>query len=209
MKVGILGGTFDPIHLGHLIIAEQAREQARLDEVLFIPSARPPHKLSDPISPFDHRVEMVQLAIAGRSDFRVETLERERPGPSYTADTLTELRQRHPDTDFYLILGEDCLPDLAGWYQPLRIVEQAGLLVAARPGWEMWNAEQLADSLGLAHSAKVRIQRLEVPLIDIAGRDLRQRVAAGRSIRYLVPRAIEIYIHERGLFADNHPKSNN
>ena len=105
MRQGIFGGTFDPIHLGHLVLAEQCREQARLDQVLFIPSARPPHKQNQPLTPFDQRVEMLRLAISGQQAFRIEELEKDRPGPSYTADTLRILKDRQPSTELFLILA--------------------------------------------------------------------------------------------------------
>src|SRR5436305_2988574 len=121
MRIGIFGGTFDPIHQGHLIIAEQCREQAKLDEVWFLLSAHPPHKARPGLTAFDKRADMIQLAIAGHPRFRISEIEKERPGPSYTADTLTELRGQRPEVDWHLILGSDCLPDLAGWYEPIRI----------------------------------------------------------------------------------------
>src|SRR5580700_6639191 len=111
MRIGVFGGTFDPVHVGHLIIAEQCREQAKLDEIWFVPSARPPHKSRPDLTSFEKRVEMLSLAVAGQPLFRVEPLEVDRAGPSYTADTLAELRNRHPDIDLHLILGSDCLPD--------------------------------------------------------------------------------------------------
>jgi len=198
MRIGIFGGTFDPIHLAHLIIGEQAREQGRLDQVWFVPSARPPHKLDQAITSFDRRAAMVQLAIAGRADFKLESIEKARPGPSYTADTLRDLRAVYPDDDFLLILGGDSLVDLHHWYEPVRIVEQAEILAASRPGQPMLSAEELTATLP-GHPA-VRMQRIDVPLLDIASRDLRARVAAGRSIQYLVPRAVEVFIREKKLY---------
>src|SRR5689334_15801292 len=114
-KVGIFGGTFDPGHLGHLIMAEQCREQAELDQGGFVPAARPPHKQDQPLTAFVQRVEMLALAIAGMPAFRVDELEKDRPGPSYTAEPLQELQARNPDTQFALLLGSDTLPDLPGW----------------------------------------------------------------------------------------------
>src|SRR5262249_15510073 len=128
-KVGIFGGTFDPVHLGHLIMAEQCREQAELDEVWFVPAARPPHKQERTLTPFAQRVEMLALAIAGMPAFRVDELEKDRPGPSYTVETLQALHERYPDTQFSLLVGSDSLPDLPGWKNPKRIIELAELLV--------------------------------------------------------------------------------
>jgi nicotinate-nucleotide adenylyltransferase len=200
MRIGIFGGTFDPVHLGHLIIAEQAREQARLDQVWFVPSARPPHKLDKPMTQFDRRVDMLQLAIAGQTYFRVENIEKDRPGPSFTADTLADLQRAHPGNDWFLILGADCLPDLAKWYEPLRIVELATLLVAARPGWTVWTAKQLAATLGV-DEAKVRLEPVLIPLVEISSRDLRRRASEGRSISFMVPHAVAVYVREKHIYA--------
>ncbi len=202
MHVGVFGGTFDPVHVGHLVLAEQCREQARLDQVWFIPSARPPHKLDRPLAPFGQRVEMLNLAIAGHAAFRVNEVEKERPGPSYTADTLDLLHQRYPETDLALILGADCLPDLQYWHDPARIVARATLLIAGRPGWTLWSAEELQTALRLPTADSIRQERVVMPQIDIASRDLRQRVREGRSIRYLVPRAVECYIVEHKLYRE-------
>jgi nicotinate-nucleotide adenylyltransferase len=200
MRIGVFGGTFDPIHVGHLIIAEQCREQAQLDRVLFVPSARPPHKLGQPLTPFDRRAEMIRLAIAGNPVFAVEDLEKDRPGPSYTADTLAELHRRDATAELHLILGADCLPDLPTWHEPARIVAQAKLLVVARPGWPSWDAEQLRSALKLAPDMPVQQQTIAVPLLEIASRDLRQRVADGHSIRYFVSNAVAAYVAEKNLY---------
>jgi nicotinate-nucleotide adenylyltransferase len=199
-RVAVFGGTFDPVHLGHLILAEQAREQARLDEVWFIPAASPPHKQGQQITPFAQRVEMLSLAVAGNPAFRIDELEKGRPGPSYTADTLAELRRLNPETDVHLLIGSDCLPDLPHWHEPARILQLAGLLVAARPGWKVMTGEELRSSLCLPETVPLRYQVVEVPLIDTASRDLRRRAEEGRSLRYLVPRAVECYILEKRLY---------
>jgi nicotinate-nucleotide adenylyltransferase len=199
-KVAVFGGTFDPVHLGHLIMAEQAREQTHLDQVWLIPAASPPHKQGWPVTPFAQRVEMLHLALAGQPDFRVDELEKDRSGPSYTADTLAELQSRHGDVDFQLLLGSDCLPDLPLWRDPASIVRRAGLLIVERPGWPVMNADALQAALCLPAGLEMRLQTIESPLIDIASRDLRKRAAAGRSLRFLVPRAVECYIREKGLY---------
>lgn len=206
-RIGILGGTFDPVHLGHLIVAEQCRDAARLDEVWFVPSARPPHKTDAALTPFDRRVEMLTLACAGHPNFRIEPLEKDRPGPSFTADTLDELHRRHPDDTLLLIVGADCLPDLAGWYDPLRIVTLAELLVTARPGYPLLGAAELAEALRLSDPTPLRLTVVPCPQIEIASRQIRQRVAQQRSIRYLVPRAVEVYIDEKRLYRDATPTS--
>lgn len=200
MRIGLFGGTFDPIHLAHLILAERCREDAALEEVWFLPSYQPPHKSDAPGRPltrFEQRCEMATLATTGQPRFKVEPIEKELPPPSYTAETLAELRHRHPEHDFHLILGADSVVDLPKWHQPQRVVEQAGLVVVPRPGSELWDAARLAAVLGVA---SVRIQTVECPLVDISSRDLRKRVSEGKSIRFLVPRSIEEYIRERRLY---------
>ncbi len=200
MKIGLLGGTFDPVHAGHLILAEYCRAEANLDEVWFLPSYQPPHKQNQTISRFEYRCDMLALAITGQPLFRVEPIEKELPPPSYTVQTLHELRERHPDHDYHLIVGADCLPDLPGWYQPQGILAQAGLVVVPRPGIPLWTREQLAQALAMPPD-DIRMAVVECPLIEIASRAIRARVAAGRSIRYLVPRSVEEYIRERKLYS--------
>jgi nicotinate-nucleotide adenylyltransferase len=191
-RVGIFGGTFDPVHLGHLVAAEQAREQARLDQVAFVPAARPPHKMERSLTPFGHRVEMLSLAVAGHSAFRVEELERDRPGPSYTVDTLEELHRTLPDAELALVLGADCLPDLKTWREPERIGRLAEIVLVPRPG--IATAEEEA-------ATPIRIgTTVKMPLVDISSHDIRQRVSERRSIRYLVPRAVECYIETHSLY---------
>jgi nicotinate-nucleotide adenylyltransferase len=203
MRIGVFGGTFDPVHLGHLILAEQCREQAALDQVWFVPAARPPHKLNHELTPFARRVEMLALAVAGHAPFRVEEIERDRPGPSYTADTLEELAAKHPNVDWHFILGSDSLPDLPLWHEPLRVLRMAQLLVVARPGHPIMAAEELRTALALPADAELRMQTIEAPLIEIASSDLRRRTRQGRSLRYLVPRAVECYIEDKGLYREN------
>src|SRR4051794_22475754 len=134
MRIGVFGGTFDPVHQGHLILAEQAREQGRLDEVWFVPAPRPPQKDGVAITRFDSRVEMLAIAAAGHAAFKIDELEKERAGPSFTVETLAELRRRHPEHAYHLLIGGDSLADLPLWRDPGGIVSQAGLLVMARPG---------------------------------------------------------------------------
>jgi len=200
MRIGIFGGTFDPIHMGHLILAEQCRDRARLDQVWLLPSAHPPHKSGQPVTRFEQRCEMIELAIAGHAAFRVERIERDLPPPSYTAETLAELHRRRPADELLLLMGSDQLPDLPNWYEPKRVVAQAGFVVVPRPGVAMWTSQQLASELGI-DAAAVRLQFVESPMIEISSRELRRSLAEGRSIRYLVPRAVEEYIRDRKLYS--------
>jgi nicotinate-nucleotide adenylyltransferase len=201
MRIGIFGGTFDPPHYGHLIVAEQAREQASLDQVWFVLSARPPHKSGRVITPFDRRAEMLALALAGQEDrFRVETIEKDRPGLSYTADTLDVLSERHPGAEWFLILGADAVKDLPTWHEPKRILLRATILVASRPGHVTWTHAELARALNMDVEA-VRLQVIDAPLIDIASRDLRRRASEGRSLLFQLPKAVETYIGVNRLYA--------
>ncbi len=190
--IGLFGGTFDPVHVGHLVMAEQCREQAELDEVWFLPAARPPHKQDHPPTPFARRVEMLALAVAGNPNFRISEIENERAGPSYTVDTLEELTRRHPTHRWCFIIGSDSLPELPRWHLPERILELAELVVVGRPGSPLPEVEtrETAGRFRVVHS----------PLVDVASRDLRRRVAEGRSLRYLVPRAVEIFIQTHRLY---------
>lgn len=190
MRVGVLGGTFDPVHLAHLVIAEQCREQARLDQVLFVLAPRPPHKLDRPLTPYHHRQEMLELAIAGYPAFQVSTVEKDRPGPSYTVETLRELKTAQPDVDFHLILGSDSVADLPTWHQPEAIAQLASLIIVSRPGSE-----------ASTPPAYFRWQAVTMPLLEISSTDLRTRLAQKRSIRYLTPRAVECYIQTHHLYA--------
>jgi nicotinate-nucleotide adenylyltransferase len=198
VRLGIFGGTFDPIHIGHLIIAEEARVRLGLDEVLFIPAGQPWLKADRPITEARHRLAMAELAVASNPCFRASDVEVARPGPSYTVDTLAELRRKlGPDADIYLILGLDSLRQLSRWHRPERVLEMCTVVGISRPGAEDFDPSTL-DAISPGASSKVIL--LRVPLIDISGTDIRQRVAAGLSIKYRVPEDVEAYIYEQGLY---------
>lgn len=205
MRIGLLGGTFDPVHVGHLILAELSREEVGLEEVWFLPANQPPHKRDRELTPFGQRVEMLQLALAGNAAFQVCEIEKERPGPSFTVDTLEELTRRHPSHDWFLLIGSDTLADLPNWRQPERVVAGATLVVMERPAeseiserhvsrisQQVWEASTLA--------ATSRLIRAPSPLVGISSRELRRRVHHDRSIRYQVPRSVEMYIKDKGLY---------
>jgi nicotinate-nucleotide adenylyltransferase len=200
MRIGVFGGTFDPVHVGHLILAEQCREQANLDRVLFVPSASPPHKQTQPVTPFAQRVEMLSLAISGHASFSINELEKDRDGPSYTAHTLEQLQREQPGDEFFFILGSDSLHDLPKWYQPRRILELATLLVVLRADWPVFNTEELKLAMQLPADFPLRYTLVEAPLITLSSRDIRKRIAEGRSVRYMVPRAVEAYAEDKGLY---------
>lgn len=200
MRVGIFGGTFDPVHLAHLILAEQCREQGKLDQVLFVPAALPPHKQQQALTSFAQRVEMLSLAISGHAAFRIEDLEKDRPGPSYTVDTLTQLHQARPGDELCFILGSDSLRELPLWVQPRRILELAELLVPVRADWPVPIESELRALLQLDAAFPLRWQVIDAPLITLSSRDIRKRIAEGRSVRYMIPRAVEAYIADKGLY---------
>lgn len=201
--LGILGGTFDPIHLGHLAIAEQARDVLGLERVLFVPAARPPHKLDRPVSPAADREAMVALAIADNASFELSRLELERPGPSYAVDTVARVAARSRaegrDEPVFILSGEALLA-FPTWRLPRRILQRCRLAVAPRPGTAPPSVEWLAEHFpGQAD----RLIFLPGPCLPHAATDIRRLVAEGRSIRYLVPTAVGRYIAEHGLYRDS------
>jgi nicotinate-nucleotide adenylyltransferase len=200
MRVGVFGGTFDPVHYGHLILAEQCREQGRLDQIWFVPAPRPPHKADQPLTRFEQRVEMLALAIAGNAAFVINEIEKDRAGPSFTVDTLAEFQQRNPQDEFFLLIGSDTLQDLPHWYDPVGVLRKAGLLVVLRPNHPMLGPDELRASVQLPADVPLRMEVVEMPLIDMSSRDLRRRVVLGRSLRYLVPRAVEAYIDDKQIY---------
>jgi nicotinate-nucleotide adenylyltransferase len=199
MRLGIYGGTFDPVHYGHLLAAEQFREQCRLERVWFMPAAVPPHKRGAAISPAKARVEMLELAAAGYPQFEISRRELERDGPSYTVDTLSALRTEDPSRELFFLIGADSLDELPTWREPLRILELATIAVANR-GDDLPALGTVSTALGTA--VRERIVVVEMPSVDLASTDIRRRVQAGRSIRYMVPRAVEEYIRQHRLYVD-------
>jgi nicotinate-nucleotide adenylyltransferase len=197
VNIGVLGGTFDPVHIGHLVIAEEARINLGLSEVLFVPAGQPWLKLDRNITPAVHRVEMVRRAIADNPYFKLSTLEVERPGSSYTVDTLTMLRkQLGSEASFFFILGRDTLAELPLWKEPQKVVQLCRLVVPPRLG-----------SRDLKHLEKAipglldKVIQLDMPVIGISSSEIRQRLAQGLSIRYLVPPGVEKYITEHKIYS--------
>ena len=190
MRVGLLGGMFDPIHLGHLRAAEIVREGLGLHEVLFMPAAVPPHR-PPPEAPARDRYAMVALATAGRAAFVPSDLELEREGPSYTVETVAALGRRAAGTEVFLIVGSDNLLQIAQWREPERLLDLCTVAVVERPG------NGPGPLLGFPSA---RVRRVEGTALPIASRDLRQAIRAGRSVRHLVPDAVADYIEKRGLY---------
>jgi nicotinate-nucleotide adenylyltransferase len=191
MRVGLMGGTFDPIHVAHLVLAEQAREQLALDSVVFMPAGDPWRKAQREITPTEHRLAMTRLAIEGRDGFEVDDLEVRRRGPTYTVETLQELRRRYgPESELFLLVGEDALIDLPFWRDPEGIAAAASIVVAPRADVEV---PELPFKPG-------RLLRIDMPALEISSTDLRRRAHQGRSLRFLVPDPVIEYIDRHGLY---------
>jgi nicotinate-nucleotide adenylyltransferase len=204
VRIGVFGGSFDPVHIGHLLAAECCRDQAGLDRVLFVPAAIQPHKQHRQLASGQHRMEMLALATGGHDAFAVSGDELDRGGVSYTVDTLERLRAQHPGDDLLLILGPDAFLGLPSWREPRRIIELAGIVAVERESLDDLHAAvsggPLESLLGRDRLARVIAERVRLPAIGIRASDLRSAVAAGRSIRYRTPRAVEQYIAAQGLY---------
>ena len=194
-RLGILGGTFDPPHYAHLVLAENARVQLALDRVLFVPAGDPPHKTAQPHTAVTDRVAMVESAIADNPGFLLSRVDVDRPGPHYTVRTLALLQQRHPSAELFLIIGEDSLAEFHTWREPDGIIRQARLAVMHRPGWQV-DFERLAESVP---DILERLVWLDVPVLDVSSTELRRRVRRGLPIRYLVPPSVEDYVRRHCL----------
>lgn len=196
MRVGIFGGTFDPIHLGHLILAEACREACLLDKVVFIVAGEPPHK-GRPRTPAKHRLEMVELAIAGNDAFEASDIEMSRPGPHYSFETLEQLHRDRPGDELFFLIGADSLADLPGWRRPERICELASLIVVNRPGI----SPEIITEFQPPNGANP-VVHVTMPDVGIASRVIRAKLAEAKSVRYLVPRPVEIYLKQHKLYVE-------
>lgn len=200
-KIGIMGGTFNPIHYGHLMLAETAYNNFSLDKVLFMPTKKPAYKSIFNIVKDEHRINMVKLAIESNEHFEISTMEFDREGNTYTVDTLNILKNMYPNIDFYFILGADSLYDFHKWYKPDEIIKLATILAAKRP---------LSDNQDFDNEIKLLrrtypgsdIRFLDSPSIDISSSIIRHRITSQKSIRYLVPEAVEAYIMQNNLYED-------
>lgn len=200
-KIGIMGGTFDPIHIGHLILGEIAYEQFQLDKVLFMPAGNPPHKKNRKDGASNQqRVEMVKRAIASNPHFELSLEEMDKTTYTYTYKTLEELKERNLDTDYYFILGADSLYDFEDWKEPGRILRACTILVATR---NHTSYEQLNNQISyLEEKYHGRIEKMNSPTIDIASKELRARIAEGKPIIYYVPDEVAAYIRENNIYKD-------
>ncbi len=197
-KVGILGGTFDPIHIAHLILAENAWQQFELHTVLIMPSGEPPHKAGREISSAEHRVRMVQLAIDDNKHFKLSTVEIERVGTTYTAETLAELAKHNPDCEYYFIIGADSLSHIEKWYHPEIIMQHAVLLAAVRDELDVSEVEEKIAHLQKKYDARIHL--LHTPNMSLSSSSIRERIANKESIKYMVPKDVEKYIYQNKLY---------
>ncbi len=191
MRLGILGGTFDPVHIAHVVIAERVRDACELDELVFVPAASPPHKDDAAVTPFEDRYRMIELAIAGNPRFAVSSIESLRPGKSFTVDTLEEMSRAHPEAELYWIVGADSACELHLWRDPERLVTLAKFIVVGRPGWSLDDADPWLRNSMIT---------VDMPEMDICSTEIRARVREGKSIQDYVPDKVLAYIEEHGLY---------
>ncbi|MBE3555161.1 MAG: nicotinate-nucleotide adenylyltransferase [Thermicanus sp.] len=192
LRVGVLGGTFDPLHIGHLIAAERVFDELKLDEIWFLPSHIPPHKLDHPPTPAVHRVEMVRRAIAPYPEFHLCLVELEREGPSYTVDTMEQLRKEYPSYHFYFIMGADMVDYLPHWHRYEDLLAKVPIVALKRPGFTLPKHVTWAD----------QITFVPMPQLDLSSSEIRRMRREGKSIRFLVPDVVEHYIEEKGLYVE-------
>ncbi len=197
----LFGGTFDPIHHGHLIVSRWAAEQLEVARVVLIPSAVPPHKVGNKITAARDRLQMAQRAVEDDELFDVSDCELQREGPSFTLDTVRHFRRLYPeDIKIYWLIGADSIAELAGWHEIKQLVEECTIVTAARPGFETGNLSALDAVLEENQVSRIRQHILDIPQIDISSTDIRDRVRQGQSIRYLVPAPVAEYIHKHRLY---------
>jgi nicotinate-nucleotide adenylyltransferase len=191
LRLGVFGGSFDPIHLGHLLVAEDVSRRLRLDRVLFVPTCRPPHK-HGPMTPYRHRLAMTRLAIAGEPGFEMCRIEELRPGPSYTVDTLSRLRVLYPGAALYLILGSDQYREMSAWHQPQLLARLARIVVMDRPGAPR-------SALFQGHDPR-QVLFLAIIQVAISAAAIRARLAKGHSVRYMLPVKVSEYVTRHHLY---------
>ena len=200
-KVGIMGGTFNPVHNGHLLLAEQAREYCNLDEILFMPSGNSYMKEQGEIPDGDTRISMTALAIEDNPHFALSTIEVERKGPTYTCETLAELKKLHPETEYYFIVGADNLFSIETWWKPEEILAGCTLIVAARGDKE--ESAIFNKAAELKEKYKARILLLPERRFDVSSTEIREKIKRGESVRYLLPDKVIAYIKKNRLYKEN------
>ncbi|MEA5075325.1 MAG: nicotinate-nucleotide adenylyltransferase [Coriobacteriia bacterium] len=197
LRLGIMGGTFDPIHYGHLVAAEEALVQFNLDRVVFMPTGEPARKVDRRVSPAEHRYLMTVIATASNPDFEVSRLEIDRPGVTYTIDTRTQMRSIHGSgAELFFITGADAVLEILTWKDSARLADLCTLIAATRPGFDMAPFLEHADGSGLV------VQTMEVPALAISSTDIRSRVASRRPVRYLLPEAVAAYVVKNRLYTE-------
>ncbi|MCA8988849.1 MAG: nicotinate-nucleotide adenylyltransferase [Planctomycetaceae bacterium] len=201
MRRGIFGGTFDPVHYGHLILAETCRDTCLLDEVIWLPTFQSPFKSGSQPTDARHRLAMIDLAIAGVAEFRIDPREINRKQVSYTVETLTEMKAEFPEDELFFLIGADSLRDLPSWKEPERIVSLATIVAVNRQAGQLGRIQ--SDFEALPESIRERVQIVNMPEIGISATDLRERVEAKSSIRFLTPRPVERYIAENNLYRES------
>lgn len=199
-RIGVFGGSFDPIHLGHLLIAENSREQLQLSQVRFIPAATAPHKQDRQTADAVHRVAMLRLAVGGNAYFAVDERELKRGGTSYTVDTLRELKAEIPDAELIFLMGADSLAELHTWREPHSICQLAFVAIIGRGGEMEPDLQQLARYLPAESREPLTDHLVTMPQLEISSTDIRRRIATGQSIRYLVPAAVEAYVRQHAVY---------
>jgi nicotinate-nucleotide adenylyltransferase len=202
MNLGIFGGTFDPVHIGHLLLAECCREQCGLDAVWFMPAAVPPHKRGRLLTTAEHRIEMLKLAIAGNPTFLICTYETERGGVNFTVDTLSHIKEEDPSRELYFLMGEDMFFDLPNWKRPERVCELAIPVVVQRAGMPPLDFNCINTIATPQRIEEIRRHQVAMPEIGFSSTEIRRRVGAGKSIHYQTPRAVEKYIETHKLYRD-------
>lgn len=200
MRLGVFGGSFNPVHGGHLLLAEFCREECGLDLIRFIPAATAPHKEQQNEVSDSQRLEMLQLATAGNEHFQVSDIEIERGGISYTVETLQEIHDAQPDDELFFLMGADSLDEFHFWREPAKICELATPIVVDRHGSDTVDMEKFASYVSVERLKSIRDQQVKFPVVEISSTDLRSRAANGKSLRYRLPRAVEKYIEAAKLY---------
>ena len=203
-RLGLFGGSFDPIHFGHLITARAVAERLNLDRVLLIPAPIPPHKRANKLTPVEHRLAMIRGAIDGDPLFEASDIETRRPGPSYTIDTIAALRADVGATaELFWIIGADSLPELATWHRAADLVASVRIVAASRPGWSAPDLSTLERAVGKPALDRLLADRCPTPEIDISATNIRERIGMGRSVRYLTTSAVIAHIQQNRLYLPN------
>jgi len=200
MKTGLLGGTFDPVHNGHLLAAKAAERTYGLDRVVFVPAACSPHKGDKPLSPGAIRLSMIEAAIEGEGSFEVSRTELDRPPPSYTYDTLTWFRQKFPRDELFFIIGADALRELHLWYRAAELVAQVRVITVARPGYPIENFKELTEHFGSETASRLKADALFIEGVDISATEIRNQVRKGKPIAELVPASVAKIIEAKALY---------